>query len=62
MDHAGQDEVRRGPYSKLPHGAGELVRTCHQITKVRFLGAESTSNFPIRCVRVAQRLIIVWLV
>ena len=34
MDRAGQDEVRRGPYSNLPYGAGELVRTCPQITKV----------------------------
>lgn len=35
MNRAGQDDVRNGPYSKLPYGAGELVRTCRQITKVR---------------------------
>lgn len=36
MDQAGQDEVRRSVYAKLPYGAGELVRTCTQITKVCF--------------------------
>ncbi|KAF8305114.1 FAD/NAD(P)-binding domain-containing protein [Clavulina sp. PMI_390] len=33
MDDAGQEEVRQGPYSQLPYGAGELVRTCKQIVK-----------------------------
>jgi hypothetical protein len=55
MDRGGQDEVRRGPYSKLPYGAGELVRTCHQITKVHLVSsAEYTAIFPVRCVYVDQ--------
>ncbi|KAF8318178.1 FAD/NAD(P)-binding domain-containing protein [Clavulina sp. PMI_390] len=33
MDPAGQEAVRQGLFSRLPYGAGELVRTCPQIIK-----------------------------
>lgn len=36
MDEAGQEVVRNGPYSKLPYGAGDLIRSSQQIVKVRF--------------------------
>lgn len=49
MDAASQDTVRRGPFSSLPFGAGDLVHNAKKITKVRistltFCGQNSTSR------------------
>ncbi len=34
MDEARQKEFKEGPFSKLPFGGGELVRTADKIIKV----------------------------
>ena len=34
MDEDRQNEFKAGPYSKLPFGVGELVRTADKIIKV----------------------------
>ena len=39
MDDEGQKEFREGPFSHLPFGGGELVRTAARIIKVSPYGA-----------------------
>ena len=35
MDEARQQELKDGPFSKLPFGGGDLVRNANKIIKVR---------------------------